>query len=179
MRPAILLVLLACGSAPCPEVVAAPEEPPEPARQPAPRARAPDGFVEVQPQGVMPAADGFALILRDETSGRAVPVMIGGTEAMTIELRLEGRRYERPLTHDLLDRMLGILGGEVVMVQVVKLRNDVFIGTIVLWDGHEQFNVDARTSDAVAVALGHQVPIYVSEAVIADQSFGAEETLPP
>jgi bifunctional DNase/RNase len=179
MRSAILLVLLGCGSAPCPEVEAAPEVPSEPVRLPPPRASAPDGFVEVLPQGVMPSGDGFALILREERSGRVVPVMIGGTEAMTIELRLEGRRYERPLTHDLLDRMLGILGGQVVMVQVNKVRHDVFIGTIVLWDGHEQYNVDARTSDAVAVALGHRVPIYVSEAVFADQSFGAEEPLLP
>jgi bifunctional DNase/RNase len=176
MRCLIVVVLLGCGSAPCPELAVAEVVPEQAPRSPAPRARVPDGFVEVQPQGVMPATDGFALILREEATGRVVPVMIGGTEAMTIELRLEGRRYERPLTHDLLDRMLGILGGEVVMVQVNKMRNDVFIGTIVLWDGHEQFNVDARTSDAVAVALGHQVPIYVSEAVLADQSFGAEES---
>jgi bifunctional DNase/RNase len=125
--------------------------------------------------GVSPDAAGNALFLTDDARTTVVPVMIGDAEAMVIELRLRHEGFERPLTHDLLDRAIEALGGTVVMVQVNKLRADVFVGTVLLWDGHEMHRLDARTSDAVAVALGHDVPIYVHEVVIAETGMPTSE----
>lgn len=135
------------------------------AAAPAPPASAPAGFVEATVEGVVPTPEGNALMLASPGRARVVPVMIGDSEAMVIDLRLHGQTYERPLTHDLLDSMVRELGGTVVMVQVDKLRTGVFIASVFVWDGREMHHIDSRTSDAIAIAVGHHVPIYVSAGV--------------
>jgi bifunctional DNase/RNase len=102
-------------------------------------------------------------------------VVIGRSEAMIIDLRLRGEEFERPLTHDLLDRIMGTLGGEVVFVHIDKLRGGIFVGSVHLWDGHQMHRIDSRTSDAVAVALGNDAPIFVAPIVLEE----AGEPLPP
>ena len=116
--------------------------------------------------GVAPIGDSSAVLLVDLERQRAVPIFIGETEALTIQLRLERRSYARPLTHDLLDSMMKSLGGEVESVRVDKLDRDVFYGKVVLHDGDRRTELDARSSDAVAVALGHAVPIFMAKGVL-------------
>jgi bifunctional DNase/RNase len=91
---------------------------------------------------------------------------VAGDGSCSIARRLARERYERPLTHDLLDEAIRRLGGSVIQVEVGELRDSTFIATLVLWDGQRQQRIDARSSDAIAVALGHGAPIYVSEAVV-------------
>jgi bifunctional DNase/RNase len=117
---------------------------------------------------VMPErSGGWVLYLTDAARRVRVPIFIGETEGTVIQHRLAGERFERPMTHDLLDHMIRRLGGRVVQVEIAELRSDVFIGTIVVQDGAATYRVDARSSDAVAVALGQNAPIFVADAIIA------------
>lgn len=126
----------------------------------------PQGFVRVEVMGVMPTPEGNALILRSEEEDVVLPIMIGLPEATAIAMRLEGRRFERPLTHDLLDAIVQEMGGEIVRVVVTKLRGDVFIGTVVIRTADRMIQVDARPSDAVALAVGNRAPIYVADTLL-------------
>src|SRR5262249_35428984 len=78
----------------------------------------------------------------------------------------EGTPRFRPLTHDLMDSTLHELHAKVVKVQVDELRDGVFIGSIFVRSGNRVFRVDARPSDAIALAIGNHVPIYVARAVL-------------
>jgi bifunctional DNase/RNase len=116
--------------------------------------------------GVAPTPEGNAVVLMDEASQIGILIFVGGTEALSIMLRLEHRQYERPLTHDLLDKVLRNLGGAVVNVRVDRLEDDIFYGSVLLDKDGRLMELDARPSDALAVALGNAAPVYVSETVI-------------
>ncbi len=179
MAPAVA-ILLGCGSSeeappPPPPLGVAPAAEPAVALGPggAPVAEPRPGFVPMTIGSVRPTYDGWALSLVDGTRSTQVPMIIGEAEASVIQMRLEGRRFERPLTHDLLDSIVQRLGARVVMIEVDSLRGGAFIANVVLWDGTQMHRVDSRTSDAVALALGNQAPIYVSQAVISQSAVPA------
>ena len=109
---------------------------------------------------------GYGLSLVDSSGRTQVPMLIGEAEAQAIQRRMRGEQFQRPLTHDLLESVIQRLGARVVMVEVDTVRNGAFVSNLVLWDGQQQIRVDSRTSDAVAVALGADAPIYVSQQVI-------------
>jgi len=140
------------------------------AAPPAPSGQAPlpplDGYRAVQVGGVSHGKDGNVVLLVDAAANVAVPIFVGPTEALSIELRLDGRRYPRPLTHDLFDSTVRRLGGVVERVTIDRLVDDTFHATVVMRDGADRFALDARSSDAIALALGSQVPIHVAEAVV-------------
>lgn len=126
----------------------------------------PDGFLLMEVMGVLPTNEGHAVFLVSEIEQVILPIWIGGSEALAIQLRLERRRFERPLTHDLLDELVRELGGHVTKVQVDDLRGATFVGTVYVdSDGH-QLRIDARPSDAIALAVGNHVPIFVSRQVV-------------
>lgn len=125
-----------------------------------------DGYVEVKVGGVaMVGASNAMLLVHDETR-RAIPVFLGGTEGLSLQLRLDGQRYPRPLTHDLLDTVLVELGARVHSARVEKLESNTFFGTLVVLDGDRLVELDSRTSDAVAMALGNGAPIFVARDVL-------------
>lgn len=128
--------------------------------------KAPAGYIEMTVAGVRSTEGGNAVILIDAARRVAVPVFIGGTEALSIQLRLEGKKYERPLTHDLLDAMLARFDARVVAVRVDTIDNDVFIGAVLVQRGKRVEEFDSRVSDALALALGNKVPIYVAQRVV-------------
>jgi hypothetical protein len=138
----------------------------------------PIGFVRVTVMGVLPTADGNALLLRSDEVGRVLPVFIGDAEASVIQLRLAGEHFERPLTHDLLDAIMERLGGDLVRVLVTKLRGDVFLGTVVVRRGDRYFEIDARPSDAVALAVGHNAAVYVAKRVLEAAGLSLDEVMP-
>lgn len=109
---------------------------------------------------------GDAVVMIDEKGARLVPIYIGGTEALSIRLRLEERRFQRPLTHDLLDSMLEQVGAKLVRVQVDDLDGDVFIGTVILEKDGRLIALDSRPSDAIALALGNGAPIFASRRLL-------------
>ncbi|HEY1556664.1 MAG TPA: bifunctional nuclease family protein [Kofleriaceae bacterium] len=163
MLPIALLLLGCVAPAPPPPVAPPPApvhaEPSEPVGLPA-------GYVEMKPDRVMPIQGQGALLLVDEPSNRMVPIFIGGTEAASIDGRMRGAAPPRPLTHDLLDHVLAALGGQLVQVQVDEIRDDTYIGSIYIRTKGRVIKLDSRASDAVALAIGGHVPIYVAKKVI-------------
>lgn len=141
------------------------DSPPE-RQEPATPTQPPPGYEEMTVGGVAPTPQGNAVVLMDPIANVAVLIFIGGTEALSIALRLRREKYARPLTHDLLDDMVGRLGGTIVGVRVDKIEDNVFHGTVLLDQDGTIAKVDARPSDAMALAVGNRVPIFVSKNVI-------------
>lgn len=139
----------------------------------------PKGYKRVQPLSVAETAVGMVVLLADDpdpAKARLLPIFIGGTEALSIQNRLEGRRFPRPLTHDLYDRTLSALGGRVVEARVLRLEGTTFIGAVyVEREGGELVEIDARPSDAIALAIGNDAPIHVAEKVLAAAGVTKEE----
>jgi bifunctional DNase/RNase len=135
--------------------------------------------VQVTVQGVVPTEQGMAVVLKPETEEVLLPIWIGEAEAFSIRLRLERRRFERPLTHDLLDAVVRELGGKVIQIQVDDLKGSTFVGMVFIQQGQRQITVDARPSDAIALAVGNRVPIYVSKKVIERAGIRKEAPPPP
>jgi bifunctional DNase/RNase len=126
----------------------------------------PKGFARVRVGGISPAAQGNAVLLVDDEKQRALVVFIGDTEALSIQLRLQGTKYKRPLTHDLVDNMLEALGAKIHSVRVDKLHDDIFYGVVVVQDRSGVKEFDSRTSDGIALALGSEAPVFVAKEVL-------------
>lgn len=152
----------------------------EPAARPPEPAKAPQGYVEAEIGGVMdhPDLEGFAVILLDRERSIALPIFIGGTEALAIELRHQKRRYPRPLTHDLLDELMRQLGAALYKVHIDAIRDNTFIGTVFVKSNGRVIELDARASDAIALAIGSGAPIFVHRSVF-DQAGIARPDPPP
>jgi uncharacterized protein len=127
---------------------------------------APPGYVEMTVIGVAPTADGDAVLLTNIAKNVVVPIFVGGTEALSIQLRQRREHYQRPLTHDLLDAIMHELGASLVKVHVDDIKNNTFLGTVFVRTGNRVFELDARPSDAIALAIGNRVPIFVAQRVI-------------
>jgi len=118
---------------------------------------------------------GFVMLLSNSTSKRTLPVYIGTAEAQSILLVLNGQDLPRPMTHDLLVNLLGAVGAGLQKVEITKLEDGVFYAVLRLRLGQRELEVDARPSDAVALALRCQVPVLVAEAVMAEAGIVLEE----
>lgn len=136
----------------------------------------PEGFEQASVAGVAPTERGHAIVLR--AGRRALPVYVGETEGLSIQLRLAGERFHRPLTHDLMDALLEELGGSIESVRVERFEDNVFYSVVVLAHQSQRHELDSRTSDAIALALGHQVPIFVRSAVLDATSVALDSLLP-
>ena len=108
----------------------------------------------------------FVVILKEKMADRYLPIWIGPAEADAIAVKLQGVKLDRPLTHDLLTSMVDALGAEVNSINVYDLKNDVFYARIILNVDGGQIEVDSRPSDALALAVRVEVPIYVEEVVL-------------
>lgn len=128
-------------------------------------AEPPGGYVIARVLEVVSVGQNDAVLLVDPGSERVVPIFVGGSEALSIRLRADAQRFHRPLTHDLLDALVERLGGEVVKVQVDDLKGNTFVGRVFVWTGDRLIDVDARPSDAIALALGNRAPIFVAKRV--------------
>lgn len=106
----------------------------------------------------------YALILKEVGGERRLPIIIGAFEAQAIALELEGMRPPRPMTHDLLKSVIEALDSNLTEVCIHDLRDGTFYAYLLLDDG--EIEVDARPSDAIALALRCDAPIYVSEGVM-------------
>ena len=126
---------------------------------------APDGYVRMRPIA-RSGSFGNAVLLVDIDNAVVVPIYIGGTEAMSIQLRLQGRKFTRPLTHDLFDAFAAKMDAKMLRAQVDSLDENIYIGTIIFDKDGELITFDARPSDAIALAIGNTVPIFVSDALI-------------
>lgn len=123
----------------------------------------------------------YALILGETEGKRRLPIIIGGFEAQAIAIELEKMKPSRPLTHDLFKRFADTFGVTIQEVVINKFIEGVFHAELVCLDGKEEFRIDARTSDAVALALRFHCPIFTDEkimsaaGIIVDEKEGEEE----
>ncbi len=107
------------------------------------------------------------VILREVNGTRVLPIWIGPMEAAAISLALNNEMTARPLTHETLYRIVRGLGGEVEKVAITKLEHNVFFGRLVIKRGEDEIvTVDIRPSDAIAIALLANAPIFVADDVM-------------
>lgn len=106
------------------------------------------------------------VILKEKTSNRYLPIWIGPAEADAIAVRLQEVSVPRPLTHDLLRNVITTLGASARHILVSDLQNDTFFAKIVLDTNGKSLEVDSRPSDALALAVRFNIPIFVEEAVL-------------
>lgn len=130
-------------------------------------------MLEVHLQEVSITHMGFALLLRPNQSQRVVPIFIGPLETYSISSVLENRQSERPLTHDLARDMLILTNHSVEKVHVDDFREGIFYAHVFIKDDREAGivkEVEARPSDAIAMALRFNAPIFISEKVFEQTS---------
>ncbi|MBN2165726.1 MAG: bifunctional nuclease family protein [Marinilabiliaceae bacterium] len=108
----------------------------------------------------------YALVLAEEDGDRRIPIIIGGVEAQSIAIKLEGLEPPRPLTHDLFFNFANTFNIQVLEVIIYKLEEGIFYSELVCQDGANEIRIDSRTSDAVALALRFNCPIYTYEEII-------------
>ncbi len=106
------------------------------------------------------------VILKEKGSDRYLPIWIGPAEADAIAVKLQDLSVPRPLTHDLLSTIIDTLGGSVQHILVSDLQNDTFYAKITIQSNGDSKEIDCRPSDAVALAVRVQVPIFVEDAVL-------------
>ncbi|MFC1892551.1 bifunctional nuclease family protein [Chloroflexota bacterium] len=106
------------------------------------------------------------VILKEKAAERYLPIWIGAAEADAIAVKLQGVTVPRPLTHDLLSSVIDNLGASVSSIIVSDLRSDTFYAKIVLNVDGGQMEIDSRPSDALALAVRVEVPIFVEEAIL-------------
>jgi len=108
----------------------------------------------------------YALVLAEENGRRRIPIIVGGFEAQAIAIQLEGLKPPRPLTHDLFLNFAHIFNIDLLEVTVYKLEEGVFYSKLTCDDGQRIIEIDARTSDAIALALRFKCPIYTTEEIL-------------
>ncbi len=128
--------------------------------------------VEILGLSSSPSAGGaYALLLRETYGKRRLPIIIGQFEAQAIALELEGISPPRPLTHDLLKTLVDNLGATVTEITIDELRENTFYSKINFEISSIENSIDARPSDAIALAVRTTAPIFVSESVMKLASF--------
>jgi bifunctional DNase/RNase len=128
----------------------------------------PNDELQVEIKGLMldPSSNVPIVILRDLGSQLFLPIWIGVFEANAIALRIEGVEPPRPMTHDLLRSVLEQLGGTVEKIVISDLRESTFFAVIHVRNHERRVEIDARPSDAIALALRTGSPIYVLRSVL-------------
>jgi bifunctional DNase/RNase len=123
--------------------------------------------VEMKIRGLMmdPVTNMPIVILKDVNGNTILPIWVGVFEANAIALQIESVQTPRPMTHDLLDSVIRRLDGRVLRVVVCDLKDNTFYASVVIQVGGRDLNVDARPSDAIALALRAGSPIFVDDAV--------------
>jgi bifunctional DNase/RNase len=126
--------------------------------------------IEMTIKGLMidPITNMPIIVLRDEEGQRILPIWVGVFEANAIALQIEKVETPRPMTHDLLKNIINDLKASVERIVVCGLKENTFYATIELRASGESVTIDARPSDAIALALRTQSPIFVEEDVIQD-----------
>ena len=118
-----------------------------------------------------------AVVLRVKDSDLFLPIFIGHFEVEAIRLKLMDVEVQRPMTHDLLGAVIGNLGGEVERIVVSELRNDTFYAKILVGYNGSTMEIDSRPSDAIALAVRTNAPIFAEEEVVDKAGVNLEVTV--
>jgi len=109
----------------------------------------------------------YALVLGEVTGRRRLPIIIGGFEAQAIAIEIEKMKPSRPLTHDLFKAFAETYHIRIDEVVIYNLVDGIFYAKILFNDSHKQTEIDARTSDAIALAVRFKAPVYTYEFILA------------
>ncbi len=121
-----------------------------------------------------PSSNTPIIILKSEKNDQAIPIWIGLLEATSIASALQNIHFDRPMTHDLFKNFTEMLNIMVSKVEVCDLKNNTFYARIYFTSNEKEFSMDARPSDAIAIALRFHAPIYVDDKVIEKSKTGDE-----
>ena len=124
--------------------------------------------IEVRIRGLMmdPATNMPIVVLKDVASETVMPIWVGISEAQAIAIEIEKLAAQRPMTHDLTRNLIRHLNATLERVVINELKDETFLAVLWLRQGAEPLTIDARPSDAIALALRADCPIYVSEQVM-------------
>jgi bifunctional DNase/RNase len=103
------------------------------------------------------------IILQEKGGERVLPIWIGGSEAHAIMAQLAGKKFQRPLTHDLMVNVIKGFGAKIIKVSITNLKDNTFYAEILLQRRNELVRIDARPSDSIAVAVRTGAPIFVAD----------------
>jgi uncharacterized protein len=110
--------------------------------------------------------DQQVIVLRERNGPRFLQIVIGFTEALAIDRRVKGVQLQRPMTHDLLANVVESLGGELEKIVINELQEHTFYAKLVIRHDNELIEIDSRPSDAIALGVGDDVPLYVEDHVL-------------
>jgi bifunctional DNase/RNase len=133
-------------------------------------------MIEMKVMGIaIDTASGSPIIvLNDKENRKALPIWIGSAEASAIIRKIENIKVLRPMTHDLIIDVVEKTGYEVTRVEINDVEKDTYFSTIFLSNGENEVTIDSRPSDAIAVAIRVEAPIFVSAKVLADGSVSCD-----
>ena len=125
-------------------------------------------MIEMKVEGITldPKSNMPVVILKNRTNSKSLPIWIGIFEASAIALKLEGIASPRPLTHDLLKSIIEKLNAKVSKIYITELKDNTFYAKILIIAAQRKMNIDCRPSDAIALALRTNSPIFVKEEII-------------
>jgi bifunctional DNase/RNase len=116
--------------------------------------------------GVAPPSNSPLLLLKERDGDRVLPIGIGPLEAQAIAMPLQGVQPPRPMTHDVFVDVIATLGGHLRRVEVTTLKDNTFFARVILEQTGREQTIDIRPSDAIALAVRTETPIFVAEAVL-------------
>ena len=114
------------------------------------------------------------VLLKTADGNKFLPIWIGHPEAAAILMKLQGASTPRPMTHDLVTEMLGELGAQVVRITVTELKENTFYASITVQQNGSEIEIDSRPSDAIALAVRAEAPIFAAEEVIEESAIEFE-----
>lgn len=117
----------------------------------------------------------YALLLSEENGPHKIPIVIGSSEAQSIAIKMEGIIPPRPLTHDLFVSFAHAFGVKLTEVFIYKFEDGIFYSELTFSDGSRSVQLDARTSDAIAIAMRTHTPIFTTPEVVSETGFILDE----
>ena len=132
-------------------------------------------LVQMKVRGLMydPFSNAFIVILRDEKEVEVLPIWIGKPEASAISFSLEGVHTPRPMTHDLIKNIMDAAQAKIISVVITDLKDNTYLSKIHAFYRDSEYTIDCRPSDAIALALRTDTPIFATETVM--QKHNSEE----
>jgi len=129
-------------------------------------------LTQMHVRGLMfdPYTNAYIIILRDDSNTEMLPIWVGKPEASSISFAMEGITTPRPMTHDLMKSVLDTADAKVISVVVTDLKENTYYARVHLLYEDSEYSIDARPSDAIALALRAKAPVFVNDDVIRKHS---------
>jgi len=133
--------------------------------------------VVVSRLGMDSSSQSYVLVLQEKDGTRMLPIWIGQAEAHSIVVHMHGVKHERPFTHDLCKSLIQQLGGTVRRVEITHVENSTYYGELHIDRAGSIIHVDSRPSDAIAVAIRLEAPIFAAESLLVEPGEEEEDSM--